>query len=319
MSTLATIPRPADRVEWLRVRHGYFSASDAGCLYGVHPHRDLADVVADKLGPPPDSDEQTASQDRGHRLEPVLMDWLSEKLGVRIEQPNVMHVSGRLAATLDGIPVGISDEWVEAKTSRDAVDDPPDHWYWQIVAQAAASGRRRCHLVWLDRDMEFKTEIVDVIDSHVADIAERAERFMDFIELGMTPEGVELTSEHLAHMFPAPEPGKYVDITPAEVTSVVARWEATRQARLRYDKHEKALKDEVARLVGDAEGLQCNGLPVVTWKASKDRDVVDWKLLEADHPELVASYRRSVPGARTMRATKEFRQFFDGDEGETDD
>lgn len=299
--TMTTIDKPTDRVEWLVARHPYFNASDAGCLYGVHPHRALGDVVLDKLSDKPANEEPTEAMERGNRLEPMLLEWFGDRHGCAVSTPDVLYVNDRLMATLDGTIAGADGEWIEAKTTRDRWDEVPEHVYWQVVAQAAASGRTRCHVVWIDADMAYKDAVVNPAPEHVADVLERAEAFMSFIDLGMTPEGVEMSAEHLAKLYPSPVEGKYVDLT-TEQLEAVQDWETVRQQRVADEKAEKIAKDRVARLFEDAEGLRYEGRLIATWK-SADRSSFDSKRFKDEHPDMADEYQRTVP-VRTMRATK---------------
>jgi hypothetical protein len=299
----STVPKPEDRLEWLRARVPYFNASSAGALYGVHPHQNLGDVATEKLTPVSD-EGQTEAMERGVRLEPFLLDWFGDRHGVKVETPNLLYVAGRLMATIDGEPVGESDTWVEAKTTSHRWDTVPDHVYWQAVAQGAASGKSTCHVVWIDADMQFKEAIVVPAPAHMADVLERAERFMDFIDLGMVPEGVELSAENLTKMFPEPVAGKFADVDDAGLTAIV-RWEQLRQDRLAAEKAEAEAKDEVARLIADAEGARHDGRLIATWRANKASERFIARAHEADAPECHAAFKRTVPGARVLRATRE--------------
>ena len=306
--TALTIPKPANRLAWLRERHSYFNASDVACLFGAHPHRDLADVVADKLAPDVTDDGETEAMDRGNRLEPVLLDWLGDRLGVQMVTPDVLHVNGCLMATLDGEPVGDTDTWAEAKSTREYWDDVPGHVYWQMVGQAAASGRAEGWCVWIDADLRFKHAKVTPHPDHIADVLSRAEQFMCFIELGMTPEGVEMRAEHVAQMFPAPEVGKWATVDEVG-RDAIAAWDEARLERIAAEKRERALKDEVANLLLDAEGAKFNGIPIATWRRNKPSDRFVVGKHAADAPDCHAAHTIEVPGPRVLRSTKELRTF----------
>lgn len=312
--SLATIPKPADRLEWLKARHTCFNASDAGCLYDCHPHKDLADVVADKLKAEPDDSEPTEAMERGTRLEPFVLDWWGDRYGVNVRRSEVLYRNGRLMATLDGEIAGDPESWVEAKTTSQRWDEIPEHVYWQVVAQAAASGKRgECFVAWIDSDMRFKDQRVQPSDEHIADVLARAEQFMAFIDLGLTPEGVKLSADNVLAMFPAPQAGKWVDLD-EEGRAAIAAWDRLRRLRIDAEKQERAAKDEVANLIGDAEGAKHNGIPVATWRNNKASDRTDWKALTAAYPDVVAEYTREVPGARVLRATKDLHVFGGGDD-----
>lgn len=306
--SLSTIPRPADKAEWLDLRHGYFNASAAGTLYGCHPHMELADVVAEKLAPERGPDEQTEAMERGERLEPLLLEWWGDRHGVQVVPFEVLYVNGRLMATLDGEIVGDSESWVEAKTTSERWDSVPEHVARQVTAQAAASGKRgECFVVWFDSDLRLKEERVRPSTEWVDDVLDRAERFMAFIDLGMTPEGVELKVEHLTAMFPEPELGKWVHVDDQGILAI-AQWEAARQDRMAAEKREKAFKDEVARLLEDAEGAKHEGLQVVTWKVNRPSKRFSAKAHAEQNPECHAAHMVEVPGARVLRATRGLRE-----------
>lgn len=307
--TAFTIPKPADRLAWLKARHGWFNASDAGCLYSVHPHRDLADVAADKMAADVVDTGPTEAMDRGNRLEPVLLEWFGDRHGVQVVSSDVLYVNGRLMATLDGEIVGDSECWVEAKTTRDVWNEVPSHVYWQVVAQAAASDKHGdCWVVWFDAELRLKQARVTPAAEHIADVLARAEQFMAFIDMGMTPEGVEMRATHVAAMFPAPEVGKWVTLDEAGRDAVV-RWNELRTERIGAEKREADAKDAVARLLTDAEGAKYRGLPVVTWRRNKPSERFSVKAHAAEAPECHAAHTVETPGARVLRATKELKTF----------
>jgi len=302
-----TIPKPADREVWLEARRPYFNASDAGALYGANPYTSLADVAIRKLRPRPDEGPNDAME-RGNRLEPVLLEWFGDQQGVKVITPDVLYVNGRLMATLDGEIVGSDEDIVEAKSTSQRWPEPPLHVQWQATAQCAASGRKRCWIVWLDASMRLQFTVIEPSDEMKVDVLERAETFMAWIDLGLTPTDVELGLEHVTELWPEPEPGKFVDLSDEGFAEVVA-WEQCRQARLAAEKAEADAKDAVARRLLDAEGGRFDGRLIVNFKANKASERVDWKALEGDHGDLVAGYRRSVNGPRVLRATGELGAF----------
>lgn len=275
------IDKPADRAEWLKVRHPWFNASDAACLYGLHPFKSLADVALDKLQPEPTDAGQTEAMDRGTRLEPVILQWFADRLGVQVVTPDYLPVDRKIMATLDGVVVGDDSVWVEAKTTREYWSTIPEYVYWQVVAQAAASGRRKCFVVWIDASMRFQYEEVHVLEEHVENVHARAEQFMAFIEMGMMPEGVELEVKHLLRMFPQHEEGSLIDLDD-DGLAAVQEWEALRLARLAAKDAEDKAKNAVANLIADAEGLSYDGKLVVTWRtnARGQRVMRSTKMLE---------------------------------------
>lgn len=298
-----TIPKPEDRAEWLRTRHPYVGASDAACLYHEHPFKSLADLVVEKMGEVTVT-ETTEAMERGQRLEPFLLQWFGDRHGVSVLTPGVLYVCGRLMATLDGELVGDPDEWVEAKTTRERWDEPPAYVRRQVIAQAAASGKRLCHVVALDGDMAFKEWEVEPTDDEIGNLLNRVEKFWDHIDLGMVPPDAEFTAEHIVKLHPEHTPGSFVEVDD-DGFELIVEWEQLRQARLDAEAAEKEAKDRLARLLGENEGARYGDRPIVTWRANKPTVRCDFKALEAEHPDLVAQYRREMPGARVLRFVKD--------------
>jgi hypothetical protein len=114
-------------------------------------------------------------------------------------------------------------------------------------------------------------------------------------------------------MFPSPATGKWVDVDEEGRAAVVA-WDQLRQLRIDMEKQERIAKDEVARLLADAEGARHHGIPIATWRQNKPSRKPDWKALTAAHPELVEEHTREVPGPRVLRVTKDLHTFGVGDD-----
>lgn len=272
-----TIPRlpdgSVDRVEWLRLRHSLpcVGASSAGCFYGVHPFRSLGDLAAEKLGPPPTDDVNTAAQSRGHYLEPAIRNWYSDKIGVPIVEPDVMYVNGAIAATLDGEFVGSDTDVIECKTTReDWSYGIPAFVRCQAVAQAVAKPTiERVHVAYLDCTMRFQVEIVEPLPQEKSDLAARADAFMAYVGMGMVPPDVTLGYDNVLRWHPTVEPEACVDLDDAGLDTLRA-WDEARVQRLAAEKEEKAHRDAVAWLFSDAALAKFDGDVVATWKNQKD-------------------------------------------------
>lgn len=302
VAELTTIPKPADRGDWLRARHRSFNASDAGVLYECHPFRTLADVAADKLADEPVDDGGSAATDRGNRLEPVLLQKWGDDHGVSVYTPDVLYVCGQLMATLDGLIVGNDTDGVEAKSTRDEWDHLPRHVHYQCVAQCVAAGLDRVHVIALDGTMRFKNWTVEPTDAERDDLMERVAHFWSFIDMGMAPEGVQFTYDHVVTMHPA-DTGEVRDVDD-DALDLLRSWNEARQRRLAAQDEENELRDRVAALFADASVLRYEGVDLASFKASKPVTRFDAKWLEQDSPQTYRAYLREYPGARTLRPLK---------------
>lgn len=289
MTLATTIPRPTDRAEWLRVRHGWANASDAAVYLGCHPFKSLADLVVEKLAVDP-VEVTSRAMERGNRLEAAVADWWADEHGVAVVEPEVMYACGRILATLDRAIVGNDREAVEVKTTAQRVSDVEPSWWWQTQAQMFCADLDRVHVAVLDGSMDLSSYTVDRDDEAIAALVEQVEKVWAFLDLGMTPEGVELSPEHLAALHPEPAPGSFVDV---DDTQVVTRWQDAKALLSEAEKAEKEARAEVCRLIGEAEGVRHMGRVLCTWKA-QTRSSVDTKALLTDHPDLAAKYERTT-------------------------
>lgn len=282
---LCTVPKPDDRGEWLALRHPFYNASAAAALFDEHPYQTLADVAAEKLAPVRD-DAPTRAMERGIRLEDAVANWWADEHGVQVETVNVLHICGRLMATLDRAIVGSDTDAVEVKTTKHRVSEPKRYWWWQTQAQMACTGFERVHLAVVDGDMDLATYTIERDDDAIDRLLAEVERFFDFIDLGLFPEGVTPTYEHLRQLHPEPVVAK-VELDDAGAEAVT-RWQQADAAAKAASAEADAAKAEVAALLGDAEEAHWGGAPLVTWRAQSRRSV-DTRRLEAEFPEAYAA------------------------------
>jgi predicted phage-related endonuclease len=305
--TVLTIPKSDDKDQWLRDRHPWANASDAAVYVDRHPFKTLGDLVAEKLAPEP-VDNGNRHTDRGLRLEAAVADWWADEHGVAITEPDVMYRHGRLLATLDRRIVGADYEALEVKTTRDEIDSVHEHWWWQAQAQAVCADLYRVHFAVLDGTMDLKPFTVERDDEAIARLVEAVDRVWAFLELGMVPEGVLLSDDHVAHVYPKHESGTWVDLDD-NALATISRWADLRARRIDAEKREKVLRGDVARIIGEAEGARYKGLPVATWRAGRPVTKLDVKALVAKYPRAAAKFERTVPGSRRMLPAKELQTF----------
>lgn len=314
MADRFTIPKPTDRDEWLRVRHRaadgrkWANASDAGTFMGVNKFEDLADLAVRYLAPEPPADDPTEAMDRGQRCEPMLLAWYGDTNGVQVVTPDVLFGFGRLLATVDGQPVGVPSLGVEAKSTADYWQEPPESVFWQTVAQSIVTGWDAIDVPWIDASMRFKCHRFVPTDGDRDALLRRIDAVLAYIDMGMIPEGAHLTSKHVTSLHPVADPSSLVDLSAVELAAV-GEWESLRQARIAAKKAEDEAGARVRSLLGSAIAGMWDGAEVVSWKNDRPSERVDWKALEADHPDVVDAYRRVVPGARKLLPRKPLARF----------
>jgi predicted phage-related endonuclease len=296
-------------MEWLRLRQrdetGYpvVAASEAAAVHAEHRYKTKYALAADKLAAEPEVTETNRQMERGNRLEPVILQWVSDEIGKPIATPEVMYGvnsgGASLVATIDGI-VGDQEHpemVIEIKTYSRMWDETADidgygplpaYWYWQGVHQAACTGVKE--ILWgiFDKtlDLHLYTQVIDqgVIGKHIGRVSD----FCKHIAAGIIPDEWEHTYEDLAKALP-------VDEEPREIgdqTNLLSQLRQVQGQKKLLSEMENDLKAEIALLLDGATVGTIDGNTVVTWK-QQSRASFDQKRFASEHPELYSQYRTS--------------------------
>lgn len=298
----STLPKPVDRAEWLEVRRPYFNASATAVLFDRHPFMTPGDYATVKLTGV--EQEPTAAMRRGVALEDAVATWWGLEHACAVGEVDDLYIGGNIMATVDRWALD-DDCPIEIKTTSLRAHEPERHWLDQCQAIMLCTGASECWLVWLDSSMSLHETLITEDPELQAAIAERAERFMAAIELGIVPDWIELSYQNVATLHPHSKPAgvELGDEGLAQVQALVM----CRQLKKDAEKDEAALKDQLAKKLLDAESGSYDGMEIITWRTAKPSLVVDVDMLEADHPDLVEKYRRAKPGTRRMLTRLEAR------------
>lgn len=280
-TTPTTIPRPADRDEWLAARRPWFNASSAATLFDEHPFTTLTDVVRAKLAPPGDgvSFENDAMR-RGNHLEPAIANWWADDHGVTLYEPDVMYVRGDVMATLDRRIVGNDTDAVEIKTTARYVNRPEPYWVWQCQAQMWCADLQRIHLVVLDASMSLATYVVARDEEMIKRLTMKAHRVMAYVTVDQWPPSVPKSVDVIRHTDAVVE----LDDRAREH---FAGWLAVKDELHALERIEAEHRSALVELLGDAQAATVDGRPVLTYR-SHTRSSIDLTRLRRDHADLAA-------------------------------
>lgn len=276
------------------------SASVAAAIYDRHPFTSAASYAAELLRESaPEPSETNDAMERGNRLEPVILEWTNDKLGTNFTVPEVLYVfsdgDARMIATLDGFD---GEKILEIKTTtRDWTGVLPDYWAVQGIHQAVCANVSEVVWAVFDRSqtLHFHTQFVssDEKEMHIQAVG----KWLSYIDMGMTPEGVSWTYETIQQRHPQDD-GGLIELGP-KGSELVAQLKHIKSELKSYEAMEDACKAELCELIGDAATAVVAGEVVATWKTTT-RSSLDTKALKEAHPDLVASYTKEVP-VRTLR------------------
>lgn len=307
--TYRQIPKPAHgSIEWHKARRRneqgliIFGASEAPALMGASPYRNVADLAIEKWGEPQVSEPNEAMV-RGNYVEPALLAFAGDALGFPIHTPVIMYGNGRLIATLDGID-DTGTVIIEAKTTTrySSDDELPAEFFWQGVAQlACVPTAETVHFVVLDKRMRM-TMAWEIhrrnVEETMMDLLSRAEEIGRALDRRELPDDLELTEEQVKALYP--EPVGEVELG-ANGAYYLAEYAADRQARMDAERREQKSRDALANLLGNTEYGTIDGMRVISFKTRKGSNRIDTKTLEADHPKIVAKYRKQSDPFRVLR------------------
>lgn len=290
----STLPKPADRDDWLEVRRPYFNASAAAVLWDRHPFMTPGDYATIKLTGV--EQEQTSAMRRGVMLEDAIATWWSVEHACAVRDVDELYVADRVMATVDKW-ADDDDCPIEIKTTNQFAREPEHHWLDQCQAIMACTGADACWLVWFDPSMQLHEYLVSAYPELQDALLQRAERFMAAIDLGIVPDWVELSYQNVAQLHPQPAGAVELDDAALDLVRELA---TLRQIKRDAEKEEQVTKDALAKLLLDHEIGTWNGVEVLTWKTGKPSFRLDVDMLTADHPDLVERYSREQPGSRRM-------------------
>lgn len=250
-------------IEQLQERTNYIGSSDVPALLGVDKYRNLGDLYAEKAGLVEITQTSSAAADWGDRLEPVLVEWIAERVGeeaVRGERRS--SSDGILRAQLDGWLPSLG-ETIECKTSgllngmfraeeegwgRDGTDELPFRVLAQVQFALMLSRAPRGHVAaFLGGGVGPRHYVVEAHADLQGEIERRARQFWDEHVIPRVPPEYIPSIDTLKNL--KRESGKVVTVDDTLPDQWVIAAEALKEAQSHMD----AVKARVLVELGDAE------------------------------------------------------------------
>lgn len=298
--------------DWLMLRHrdrdgfAVVAASEAAAVHGEHKYISKYGLAVAKLADRPVAAEANRAMDRGNRLEPVLLSWLGDEIGIQLSEPKMMYAvyEHGVIATLDGIDTGscLADATrpvvvAEIKTlNREWRGQLPRHWYWQGVQQAICAGVDQ--IVWgiFDSTLDLHVHYQLVSDDEKLEHVYAVRKFLEFVHANEIPAEWPATYDEISAHYPQSD-GNSIDIT--DHAALFDRLREVQAAKKLLVEEEEQLKVAVGQLLGSNEVGMINGNQVVSWKP-QSRKSFDSKRFQAEHKDLYDQYQTSS-SFRVMR------------------
>ena len=273
----------ADDLEWHNWRRKGIGGSDIGALLGLSSFASPWSLAADKLGLLPPS-PQTQRQSVGHRMEPVLAQFVAEDLGLTVvgEQTWSTWREWDVArATVDGFLAPPSDDgydladisttW-EAKTDgRRGWDEIPASILAQVQWGMGVTGMTSSVITVMFSGWRIEHHHLEFNSDDFAYMIERAREFWADIEAGQMPavDGSEATARALAEVWPAHMPGERKALDDL-IDAAVRRGDLKDEAK-RISDELAEIDNQIKAAIGDAEIGTLAGLDAYTLRTQQGR------------------------------------------------
>ncbi len=302
--------RDMHREQWLALRQLGIGSSDAAVAVGLSPYKCPLSLWLEKTGrkPPEDLSDKPAVL-WGIELEPVLAQVYAKRTGYKVRRVNAIlqHPAYPfMLANLDREIVGHPDGpgILEIKTASyhsapQWEEGIPIAYQCQVLHQLAVTGHAWAEVAVLIGGQDFRLYRIERDDDKIADLIEREAAFWQAVteDRQPAPDGSADAAQALGWLFPKDD-GLTLDLSDSvEGNALFSQLLQLRAEKESVEQQESLLKQRLQLTLGEASAAQF-AAGKITWKRSKDRQMADVDKLEQEHPELLAQYRKTIPGVR---------------------
>ena len=302
--------RTLDRQQWLSVRQGGIGSSDAAAAVGLCPYKSQLELWMEKTGRTPTEDAPPGMEDPrywGTLLEPYVAVAYSQQTNRKVRKVNAVlqHPSfPYMLANIDREVVGCPDvQILECKTAgewgsklwRDGV---PEYVQLQVQHQLAVTNQQAVDVAVLLCGQRLEIHRIERDEDVIARLMVLEARFWQYVTTDIEPpaDGSESAGKALRQLYPGG--GNTLDFCENRgLSDAFAELVALKDELEVRGKHAEQLKQTLQQAMGDAaRAVFATG--EVSFKRAQDGTSLDTKRLAQDHPELVALYSATKPGAR---------------------
>ncbi|AAO06098.1 endonuclease [Salmonella enterica subsp. enterica serovar Anatum] len=282
-------------------RTKYLGGSDVAGILGISPWRTPLEVYLDKVQPriKPVAPSKQKVFTRGQRMEPYVIDLLSEETGLEIIHRGNRYIHrdyGFIAAEIDA--EAASGENIEIKTvspfkakewGEVQTDAIPVHYTAQAMHGLMVTGKQVCVFGVLIGGDDFRIYRVERDEETIQAILEKEIAFWDRV-INLNPPEATTVSD-ISLMFEK-DAGSSIEAD----GKALALFNDLRDMKSRYKSlgEEIAVSEEKLKLYMQEHSiLTLDGKTICTWK-SQVSNRFDKKLFQVEHPELYEKFKTST-------------------------
>ncbi|KAE8757352.1 endonuclease [Paraburkholderia madseniana] len=291
-------------------RLGFIGGSDVAAILGVSPWKTPHELWLQKTGRAAREEitpQQQKRFDRGHRLEPVVLDMLLDRLRDDGHEVELLRTNERYIDTehpfmaceidfelmLDGEHVNGDCKTVHPfaakKWGEEGTDEVPIEYAAQFMHGLGITGRDRCivaTLIGMDDlliyEVQRDQETIDGIRTRVA------QYWNECVIADVPPDPIDFDDAKAIY---AKADGTKVEAT-SEIRDAVFTLAQVKQKLKSFEESEKELSFRIADFMRPHSILTFGGNEIATWK-NQDHTSLDQKLLAEEMPEVTAQYKRT--------------------------
>jgi len=285
--------------EWLAKREQSIGASESGAVIGLNPWKTPTDVWLEKIGHA-DPVEDNLNMRLGRDLEPVIKKLFMEETGLKVLNDNKIRIDDEydfLTTNLDGMVVGEKVP-VEYKTMGKWDGEIPDYYFAQLQHQMMVSNVDYIYfaVLVLGFSKQLVVEKYNRDDEFIAKMREELVYFWkQYVKKGTPPPPTTIQDCQKIYNQADPESIMNADEVIYNMISDMNRYKSLKS---KYDSKYKEIQLVVMDQMGANESLEYNGIPVATWKQSKDSSKFDMKAFKKNNPDIYKKYLNPVSGSR---------------------
>lgn len=317
-------PRPALRLvgtkqlpreDWLAVRKQGIGSSDAAAAVGLNPYKSQLELWLEKTGrdssrPKLDHNDEESPAYWGNVLEPIVAWHYSKRSGNRVRRINAVlqHPDPKLPwmlANIDREVFGADDvQILECKTAgingaRLWKEGVPEYVQLQVMHQLAVTGKQAADVAVLLGGQHLEIHRIERDESMIARLIDLERLFWDYVFSDTPPpaDGTESSEAALRCLYPE-DNGQTLDFSHhPELATTYRELKAVRQSIAQQETREAQLKQVLQQAMGTATRAEFTE-GYISWKKSKDSNVLDVEQMLKDKPYLQIRYSKLREGSR---------------------
>jgi len=300
------------KAEWLENRKLGIGGSDIPVILGLNSNKSPYQLWLEKTGKIDEIVDNNFTR-AGIKLEPVVADWFEEAAGLQLINPGneiIKHAShDYIIGTPDRVYIDkLTGETgiLEIKTTGKSidVDNIPLPWFCQATWYAGISrsnNSQQCetnYVSWFERvTCAFNFAQLKYDPDFFQYLADKAGEFWLNHVVKDTPPP-PMNSKDVQAIYSRHVPGKQVLAT-EELAKLVKQTKEIHDTIKANRQIEDELKLKIQIVMADCESIiDYDGIPMVTWKASKGSMKFDEDAFKSEHPDTYAMFCKPQDGSR---------------------